>query len=411
MSPPLIPDFPLLTATGLLPSTSTSFPRPRPPPSFSPDHRPDLRDPLTGTAVSATPLSTEDHIRQRLKLVRLRHHLAAADAAAKRRAEKVRPLLASRAAAAPLPPPSVAALTGVPTTLALACGGAVGMAHLLLLRQDGDDDRSSPSSSSRWLPGGRGRGPRQRQRHQRGIPVFAGEQPRVGMGLLAMFDPVARRDRAERLDVMRFDRAVYLAAKDGKRDGRRRCLRCRVRGLPCSFERMRGREKKACEECRRNGCRFCLGVVLQGGGGRVGGELGAEGWRYLTVRKTAGSSSKVDVLLYVREAEEVDLGEVREYAEELMNERGLTLWGAALDAGAAVLPSWEDAYCKSLTEKRALDNALAEERTGRETQEAIYSESVTWKDYFRLLNETGRRRNPYRPREPRRLLPGREPLP
>lgn len=240
------------------------------------------------------------------------------------------------------------------------------------------------------------------------MPVFAGEVT-VDMGFRRRFDPLLRRARAERFDAMRVERAVYLAAKDGKRDAAERCLRCRVSGLPCSFERRRGREKKVCEGCRRNGCRFCLGVVL-GGSGTLARK---DGRRYVTVRKTRGSGT-VDVVVYVREAEEVDVAEVREYAEELMDEKGLTFCGTTLDAGAAVLPSWKDAYCTSLAQKRELDNAFVKEWTGQETQqEAIDREGVTWKDYFRLLDEQWRRYNPYQPREPRprRLLPRRGCLP
>ncbi|KAJ9133224.1 hypothetical protein NKR19_g9137, partial [Coniochaeta hoffmannii] len=357
--------------------------------------------------ISPAPLSVADHLRQRLKLVRLQHTFTDPDAvathvesviarrevrfaalharrlldSARARAERRRLFLASpdpfvawdtpRVLPAemfyrPPPPACVVALTGIPTS---AWGyGGVCMDHLL--RED------------LLRPG-------------RAVPIFAGEV-RNGMGVLEKFDPVARRERAERFDVMRVERAVYFAGKWGKREAGRKCLRCRMKGLPCSFERMAGREKGTCEGCRRNRCKWCLRVW----DGKAKGE---EGWRYVRVKIRRGLK-KVEMVVSVKEEEEeVDAGEVRRYAEELTDGEDVSVFGTALDKGAMVLPYWKDAYCKTLTKERALDKVFVEKWTGQEVeQQEVDMEGATSKDYFRLLDQKWRRRHPYQPREPSR---------
>lgn len=397
MPPPLLPDFPLLTALG------TPSPPPSPPP---------LRDPRTGTAISPSPISQADHTRQRLKLVRLQHTVTDpisvathVESVIAKREVRYAALHASREAQnlrdradrarrwredgdpfaawdtfrvlpgelfyRPPVPSSVALVTGIPDI----AWGFGGVCMVQPLRED------------LFRPG-------------RTVPVFAGEVTR-GMGLLRKFDPVARQDRTERFDVMRVERAVYFASAEGKRDEREKCLRCRVRGLPCSFERMRGREKGLCEGCRRNGCKFCLGVLAGGPEDDMGTE---KGYTYVRVKKVR-QLKRLDFWVYVKVEGEVDIEEVTLYAEELLDAEGVSLWGTTVDSGAVVLPSWKDAYCKSLARKRELDKEFVEEWTGEEVQlEEIDREGVTWKDYFQLLDEKWRLHNPYQPREPRRLL-------
>ncbi|OIW33915.1 hypothetical protein CONLIGDRAFT_640988 [Coniochaeta ligniaria NRRL 30616] len=403
MSPPPLPTFPLLTALNTLPSPPPPSPTPYP------------RDPLTGTAVSS-PLSQADHIRQRLKLVRAQHQVSdpltlatwAESAAAVRQvrfaalhaareAKKVKDteeryerwddtdpfvswgtpaLLPEECYYRPAAPACVAVLSGTPNT---AWGyGRVCMDHPV--REDPLDGR-------------------------RGIPVFAGEVTEgKGMGLVRTSDPKMRRERTERFDVVRVERAVYFAGREGKRDVGGRCLRCKVKGLMCSLERRRNAGKAMCEGCRRNGCGFCLRVVWDAETGRAEDDRGREArYRYVRVKKGRGT-----VLVYVRGVDgEVDVEEVRRCAEELIDGEGVSLWGTTLDAndrGAMVLPSWKDGYCKALTRKSELDTAFVRRWRGDDgvQEPEIDRAGVTSQDYFKLLDEQWRYHNPYKPREPRR---------
>ncbi|KAH8910134.1 hypothetical protein BR93DRAFT_935790 [Coniochaeta sp. PMI_546] len=405
MSPPLLPSFPLLTTQGTLPS-----PPPRPPSPYP-------RDPRTGNTIWS-PTSQADHIRQRLKLVRLQHltadpqiaatcaetalarqqvryaalHAARQDKKSKdERARRTRwedpdPFVSWETPATlpedvfyrPAAPACVAVLSGVPN---LAWGyGRVCMVHPL--RQD-------PVG-----PAGKG------------IPVFAGEVGE-GKGILKRLDPRAREDRTERFDLVRVERAVCFAAVEGRRDGRGRCLRCKVGGLLCSLERKGNWGKKKCEACRRNGCRFCLRLVWDVKTGRAEDDTGRLArYKYVRVRKTEGWR-KFDVLVYVRDTEgEVDVEEVRRCAQQLVDGEVVSLWGTALnsnDRSSMALPSWKDGYCKSLTRKNQLDTAFVRRWRGDDgiREPEIDKAAVTWQDYFQLLDEKWRYFNPYMPREPR----------
>jgi hypothetical protein len=234
----------------------------------------------------------------------------------------------------------------------------------------------------------------------RAIPVFAGEV-RSGMGVLEKFDPVRRPERTERFDVARFERAVALESVMGKRDRGVRCLRCVVQGLPCSFERMRGREKTRCEGCRRNGCKFCLGVWDPNAGV-------VARYRYVKAKMTRGLKETV-VVVFVKDEERVDDKEVKRYAEELMEVQAASLFGTTLEKRAVVLPEWKDTYCKTLKTKRELDKNFIEEWTGEEVPQAeVETEAITWQDYFHLLDEKWRSRHPYQARGPEPQLSGKE---
>lgn len=432
MSPPPLPSFPLLTSLGtLLPSPPPPPPPPPRPPSSS---SPYPRDPRTGNTLWR-PISRADHVRQRLKLVRAQHALVdeptglatLAETALAKRQVRYAALHAARrdkkdrdeadrrarrsglrgddpysnwdtpaflpedAFYRPPVPRCVAVLTGIPT-LAWRYG-AVCMVHPV--RRDPTD------------PLGR-----------RGIPVFAGEITTTvvldekgeevvvdATPLLRKFDPKAREDRTETFDLVRVERAVQFAAAQGKRDKRRKCLRCRVRGLPCSLERRRNVKSEKCEGCRRNEFRYCLRVVWDGKTGRAEDDKGPVArYEYVSVKKTGGlGKKKVDLLVYVRDAE-VDVEEVRRCAEELLDGDGrVKLWGAAVDAAAVALPSWKDGYCKSLARKNKFDADFVRRWNGDAEvpeKKEIDKGAVTRQDYFRLLHEKWRFYNPYAPREP-----------
>lgn len=243
-------------------------------------------------------------------------------------------------------------------------------------------------------------------------PVFAGEVRGDGtveaMGVVGVWDAGRRRGRTEWFDEVRLERAVALAEVEGKRVGGK-CLRCRVKGMPCSVERARSWARKECEGCRRNGCRWCLRVVDDKTRGSAEDDDGGERWKYVRVWKKRGWR-KVDVLVYVREEGEVDMEEVKAYAEELIDGEETSLWGTTLDAndrGALMLPAWKKGYEKTLKRKKELDKEFVDRWRGyKEIQEEEEKRDSSAKDYFALLAAEWASNHPYMPRETqrRRLL-------
>ncbi|KAB5570392.1 hypothetical protein GE09DRAFT_1103093 [Coniochaeta sp. 2T2.1] len=244
-----------------------------------------------------------------------------------------------------------------------------------------------------------------------GIPVFAGEVgEKGGMSILEKFDPVARRDRTEKFDVVRFEKAVWEAKTMGGRDRRGRCLRCRVRDLPCSLERKRGPEKKECEGCRRNNCAYCLRIVCDRETARV-----ARKFPWVKVGMVKGRR-KGEIVVWVRDDEEgkVDVDEVRKCAEELLEGEGTRIWGMALDAndtGELVLPSWQEVYFAVAKSEAEKDKAFVDSYLGYETElRAVDMEDLTWKDWFQLQEQRRRARHPYTSREDCHVRPYRRKL-
>jgi hypothetical protein len=240
----------------------------------------------------------------------------------------------------------------------------------------------------------------------RRMPLFAGEVKNgKAMRMLRRFDPVAVAERTARFDEVRFQRAVAVAeGRDGWRDGSWRCLRCRVERVPCSLERRRNWETERCVGCRRNGCGYCLHMADKQTGFARDDADGTR-YRYVSVKRRRGRTG-VNVVVYVRTADEVDVDDVRRYAEELVDGRPTSLWGVTLDAndrGAMVLPSWTEAYDMTVDLKERLDKDFVTRFRGyEEIQDKIEREAATWQDYFDLLHLKWTFAHPHMQREPQR---------